>query len=122
MACGYCCQTCDGVVDDLVDELNEIASGRFRPERPGFATVIQLAEPGHGTDGGQARRESVWLDAEIAGDGSGKDAFRGGVGGAPVSASRGWRGRLCWSRCRDGARRDLGGVGDRLDGRGLVAA
>jgi hypothetical protein len=51
----------------------------LRPERPGVAAVVQLAESGHGTDGGQARRQGVGLEVEIVGDGSGKDAFRGGI-------------------------------------------
>jgi hypothetical protein len=75
-----CRQSRDGEVDDLVDELNEIAGGRLRPERPGFAAVIQLTQPGCGGDGGQARREGVGFDMEIVGDGGGEDAFRGCVG------------------------------------------
>jgi hypothetical protein len=31
-ACRYGSQSCDGVVDDLVDELDEFTSGWFQPE------------------------------------------------------------------------------------------
>jgi len=64
-----------GVIDQIVKQAPGVSGQIVGRERDGLSEL-----------GGQARREGVRLDVEIVGDGSGKDAFRGRIGGARQTA------------------------------------